>query len=255
MRYLFCLVLGLATVGCAGKNTVAGEDKTKAEQLEGSLPTWCQSTCERIDACSAPDCDCQGDTCNCDTGAKCPAQCEEEMARFTDGTEACATVGENFKRCIDTMTCEEFNGNGKCELSAADKKLCPEMEGDTIEPSPAGGGQVPGGGGSGPVPSDNPGSAGTTGGTAGATVTCGSGYGTGGAGSAEPSASAVICEEGLADCNDGHEYSWICARGSEGQLGCSCFVDSQVTGGFDPQSSSCPSRATVNAGCHWNIAL
>lgn len=256
MRYLFCLVLGLATAGCAGKNTVAGEDKTKAEQLEESLPTWCQSICERINACSDSSCDCRGDTCDCDTGAKCPEQCQEEMARFADGTDACASIGETFKRCIDTMTCEEFDRGGKCALSAADEKRCPEEDGDTIESSPSAGGgaAAPGGGGSGPVPSDS-GTAGTTGGTTGTTVTCASGHGAGGGAAVEPSSSAVICEEGRADCNDGHEYSWICARGSEGQLGCSCFVDSEVTGGFDPQSSTCPTQATVNAGCHWNISF
>jgi len=260
-RYLFGLLVGLTIGGCAGKNTVAGQDKTKAEQLEESLPTWCQSTCQRIDACErVAACDCQGDSCGCSSGGKkdCPAECERELGRFAN--DACAVTGEDFKRCIDTMTCDDFNGNGKCEVTAEEKRRCPEPDepdDNDTPPSSGGGPVVSGGGGTGPVPDPGVGAAGSTGGAVGgAVVKCGSGHGTAGAGSSgEPQSSAVICEEGRGDCNDGHEYSWICARGSEGQLGCTCFVDSEVTGGFDPQSSSCPTQATVNAGCNWSIAF
>ena len=53
-------------LGCAGKNVVAGEEKTKAEQLESALPSWCQSTCARLRACpESTGCDCDGDVCQC----------------------------------------------------------------------------------------------------------------------------------------------------------------------------------------------
>lgn len=264
-RYSCGLLVALTIGGCAGKNTVAGQDKTKAEQLEESLPSWCQSICQRIDTCAeaVPACDCQGDACDCSGGgggtrASCPSECEQEMARYTNDT--CAVVGENLKRCIDTMTCEDFNGSRKCEVSNADKKRCPGVDDSSETPPSAAGGGAPASGGTGPVPDPGTGAAGNTGGVVGGAaggtlVSCSSSYGTGGGAGMEPASSAVICEEGRDDCNDGHEYSWICARGSEGQLGCSCFVDSEVTGGFDPQSADCPSPATVNAGCHWNIAL
>ncbi len=275
-RYLLGLLVGLSIGGCAGKNTVAGEDKTRAEELESSLPTWCQSTCERIDGCAVAGCDCQGDVCNCSSGKPdCQADCERALGRFVN--DACVDAGEAFKRCIDTMTCDDFNGNGKCEIAAEDKRRCPEVDDSGDEETPpvsVGGGPVSGGGGAGPGPDPGTGATGNTGGNGagpdpgpgsgaagstggavtGTSVNCGSGYGTGGGAPAEPASSAVICEEGRGQCSDGHEYSWICARGSEGQLGCTCFVDSQVTGGFDPQSTSCPTQATVNAGCSWNIA-
>lgn len=254
-RYLFGLLVGLTIGGCAGKNTVAGEDKTKAEQLEESLPSWCQSICQRFDACAVAGCDCQGDVCDCNDeygSSSCPAECAREMERFAN--DACATIGENYKRCLDTMTCDDFEGGSKCKLSQSDKQLCPETDSGDPPSAVGGGPAVPGGGGTGNVP--DPSTGGATGGSAsGTAVNCGSGYGTGGGVPDAPSSSAVICEEGRTDCNDGHEYSWICARGSEGQLGCTCFVDSQVTGGFDPQSATCPTQSTVNAGCHWNIAF
>jgi len=31
------------------------------------------------------------------------------------------------------------------------------------------------------------------------------------------------------------------------------LVDSQVTGGFDPGTTNCPTQPQVNAGCNWNI--
>ena len=44
-------VLGLLLpllLGCSGQNVVAGDEKTKAEQLEASVPSWCESTCSRL---------------------------------------------------------------------------------------------------------------------------------------------------------------------------------------------------------------
>jgi hypothetical protein len=261
-RYLLWLLLGLGVGGCAAKNTVAGSDKTKAEELASSLPNWCKSTCDRLQACPASACDCTGDTCSC-TGVdeNCSSQCAREMARFT-ASDSCASAGEKFKKCIDTLTCDDLNSSNPCELSSADKKACPEtdssIDDSSASPTTSVGDVPPSGAGGATGTNGSPGVAGVTG-TGGATgapplVSCNGAYGTAGASSGRPStSSAVICEEGRDSCNDGRDYSWVCARGSEGQLGCTCFVDSEVTGGFDPGTDSCPSLATVNAGCNWNI--
>ena len=282
-RYLLGIIVGLSIGGCAGKNTVAGADKTKAEQLESTVVSWCKNTCERFNDCATAGCNCQGDTCEC-TGvdAGCAKECEAEMARFTKGDDSCAERGEKFKSCIDALTCDDFNGNGakKCGLTKAEESACPESD-TPSEPAPsAGGGPVvdptggtgTGGTGSGGAtggdaagPSTGGVAAGpSTGGAAAAPstggststgpVTCHSAYGAAGAASDAPAPTpAAVCEEGRGDCSDNHEYSWLCATGSEGQIGCACFVDKQVTGGFDPQSSSCPTLETVNAGCSWNL--
>lgn len=241
--YLFCVVLGLMA-GCAGKSTLSGDEKTRAEQLDATVPSWCRITCDRIQGCS-----------DAAAGDHCLAECEAEMARFTGGRDGCAEVGERFKHCIDGMTCEELTHNGACVLSEGDKRLCPESDDSVDVPDgTVDGPPAPGSGGSGPLPGGGPGTgSGTAGGGGGPIVSCNSAYGAVSASRPEPASSAVICEEGRAECDDGHDYSWMCVRGSEGQLGCTCFVDSQVTGGFDPQSSSCPSEATVAAGCHWNF--
>lgn len=282
------LVLGLLW-GCAGKNTVAGEDKTKAEQLEASLPSWCEKVCQRLGACGDTSCDCSGDVCGCTSvDDSCPSDCKKEMARYTTGGDECAAVGERFKNCIDGLSCEEFGGKDACRVSDADKALCPDDDesvpidstagGPVTGPSPGSGGQTgtstgtagapstagssasggasSGGASSGGASGGDSASGGASGGATGAPVVqCQAGYGTAGspgAGTGDPT--GVICEEGRDDCSDSRAYSWVCVRGSQGQLGCTCFVDSQVVGGFDPHSMSCPAIQTVNSGCGWNIA-
>jgi hypothetical protein len=249
-RFVLGLLIGLTVTGCAGKNSVAGSNKTKAEQLEATVPSWCESACKRLDDCNHGD-------------SGCAADCEESMGRFTTGSDNCAAIGENFKRCVDGLSCADFDQSAKCVLSSTDEKLCPDADHEpSDEPPSAGGTSSQGDPGPGPGPGPSIGGAVGTAGTAsggaagpdGHLVQCSSGYGTAGSGPGQPTSSAVVCEEGRESCNDGHAYSWICARGSAGQLGCTCFVDDQVTGGFDPGSSGCPSLTTVNSGCSWNLS-
>jgi len=242
--YLLCLIVGLTAGGCAGKNTVAGTEKTEAEQLESSIPGWCASTCQRISRCG-------GDV---EVDPSCPSQCQREMGRYTNGVARCVELGEKFKDCVDGLTCKDFDENAECVLSEANEQLCPEND-SSIDV----GGSDPTGPVSGPVIGSggtvSSGGAPTVGGGAPTSgpVRCNGNYGTGGGASGESPSSAVTCEEGFMGCDDGHEYSWVCARGSEGQVGCTCFVDSEVTGGFDPGASDCPTHAVVNLGCHWNL--
>jgi hypothetical protein len=273
MRSAWLVILPLF-LGCAGKNTVAGNDKTKAEQLETSVPSWCQTTCEKIVACAdATDCACSGDVCDCSNAnvPDCVDSCKGELARFTQGSDACAAAGESFKTCIDGMQCRDFTSNtGKdCDPSAADEAACPELDdnspdGDSPPISGTGGSVNYGAGGtisSGTAGSVNYGAGGTgIGGyggstTTGVAVSCQESYGTGGttgtAGSA--ATSAVTCEEGRNDCSDGHDYAWLCARGSDDKIGCACFVDGAATGGFDPQSEVCPTLDRVNIGCGFGL--
>lgn len=242
MRNGYLLVWAILLAGCGGRNTTASSQKTKAEQLDAIVPSWCESTCARIAACPSgvvPYDDC-------------PAECEREMSVYTEGPDGCATVGELFKQCIDRMTCEDIAHNGSCVPSDYDKRLCPDIEDSVPVPGATGDGpSTPSSGGTGSGPTTSSGTAGTT---ANTVLRCASAYGAAGASQPEPASSAVICEEGRGACDDGHEYSWMCVRGSAGQLGCTCFVDAQVTGGFDPGSSVCPSQATVGAGCHWTFA-
>ena len=255
-------LMGALTFGCAGKNTVAGSEKTKAEQLEAAVPSWCEQICARLTACSA-SCDCSGDVCDCPTAqADCPASCQKEMARFTPGDDHCAAVGEHFKTCLDGLSCQQLSDSHNCTIADTDARLCPNGATDDPPPDATGPATGPSVGGSGPSDAGSNGGLPSSGGAApttsnGARVGCTSAYGTAGAAgtSSAGSSQAVTCEEGVTDCSDGHEYNWICVRGSEGQLGCTCFVDSEVTGGFDPQSASCPTQQTVNLGCSWNIGF
>jgi hypothetical protein len=187
------------------------------------------------------------------------------MQRYTAGDDECATVGLRFSSCLAGLTCEQLHHKQPCRLSDADERLCPHDDDDPPigvgGPSSATGGATgSAGSASGGVPSsgaaDGTGGAGASGtGTGGAaSVSCNVGYDTGSAGSsAGGSSRSLTCEEGRESCSDAHDYGWVCAQGSQGQLGCTCFVDSQVTGGFAPGTGSCPSLSTVNAGCGWNI--
>jgi hypothetical protein len=233
--------------GCSGEHVVAGEEKTKAEQLESSLTSWCDSTCKRLRACPAPDnCDCSGDVCNCvgiDEG--CEEQCPASFEPFTGAGEACAAVGQRIQRCIDGIGCDELNGSDPCEVTGAERDACPELEDMTEPPESAGpnggndfdNGSSAGGGVSPTV--DNP------------LVRCTDAYGTGG-GTPEAGGPHVSCEEGRSGCSDGHEYSWICSVDSQGQRACSCLVDGVASNGFQP-SAECPDLAAVNAGCGWYL--
>ena len=266
MRLGLLSVLLPLVFGCAGKNTVAGEDKTKSEQLGASVPSWCETTCKRLKACPAVPCDCsQGDVCNCPPSISdsCQQDCAKAMTQFTLDGDACAAVGERFRSCVDAVGCSELTQGQDCQPSAADQAACPNgsSSGDSSPPDTATGAS------SGGSSSDTSGSNGSPYPTAGSgiggapatgpLVSCQSGYGTAGAAgtSAGPPSSAVVCEEGVADCSDNHQYGWLCAVGSEGQTACSCLVDLHTVGGFDPGGTTCPTPAQVNAGCGWNIAM
>ncbi|HYP91177.1 MAG TPA: hypothetical protein VEQ59_23590, partial [Polyangiaceae bacterium] len=222
------LLLGLLAA-CAGKNTVAGSDKTKAEQLDSSLPSWCQQICDKFRTCSASSgCNCDGDSCDCSqVSSDCESECEDEMARFTRN-ESCATVGESFKTCLNGLKCDDSTTD--CRLADADDASCPEIQ--SRPPSDDGGGATASAGttnsgtGGAPPTSGGPstGGAAATGGTGtggtgsnGPRVGCASAYGSAGAAGTGgvPPASAVTCEEGVEQCDDGHTYDWICVRGSQ----------------------------------------
>lgn len=262
-------VLGLlALMACSGQNVVAGEEKTKAEQLGASLPSWCASTCGRLSQCEVDDgCSCAADSCVCNgtVDEDCVEDCQDEMSRWTQGSDLCAAAGERFKSCVDDAGCELLTVEGVCSFTEAEQQACPRPgdadQGDPGTPPLAGDGGASSGpsygtGGtlvSGPMPT-----AGTTF-TAGsanydpsATVTCQSGFGSGGSASAQGWPS-LLCDQGHEDCSDGHEYLMYCVRTSETATTCSCLVDQQVVGGFDPGGPVCPTSQQMNTGCRWNL--
>ena len=239
----------LVLMGCSGQNVVAGDEKTKAEQLESSLPSWCQSTCVKLRACEADqDCGCSGDVCECSAGVDedCDGACQDELTRWAQGGEECAAIGLRFQQCIDEAGCSLLDTTDRCSISEAEQATCPSLDGSDSEPPSAGNGSGPSGGPNG----------GTSGPSLGPTpqplVTCQEGYGTGGGtGQAQPE---VICEEGHLACSDGHDHVVVCVRTSEGQTFCSCLLDEAVTGGFDP-AGVCPTTEQLNLGCGWNLEV
>jgi hypothetical protein len=263
-------------LGCSGQNVVAGEEKTKAEQLEASLPAWCDSACSRLNDCnSGAPCDCSGDVCDCSkVSADCPTSCGTYFKPFTTG-EACAAIGQRIVQCIDRATCDELGGRSDpCPLTAAERAACPavDVDGSTDPPMSVGsstgyagsanlgddGGPSYGGAisyaGSASLPNgaSSGSSSGGSGSTSGPVVNCSDSHGAGGGQPQAGSASQVICEEGREGCSDGHTYSWVCATDSQGHRACSCFVDQNVTGAFAP-GAACPLVKQVNTGCGWNL--
>jgi hypothetical protein len=227
--------------GCSAENVVAGDEKTEAEQLESSLPTWCPRVCSRLRACPQDQpCECNGDVCDCiGVDENCERQCPTTFARFTT-SEACAAIGQRVKNCIDHMTCDQLGGPDPCPTTPAEREFCPEPnDGDQSsgdEPtSPTG----PNGSSAGPSVNASP-------------ATCTDSFSAGG-GMPGNGGAYVTCEEGRDTCNDGHVYEWICAQDSQGQRACTCLVDAQATGGFVPSSSECPPLSQVNAGCAWAL--
>jgi hypothetical protein len=273
-RYAWTLMVPMF-LGCSGANVVSGEDKTEAEKLAADLPSWCEKTCNRLRACDSAgdgDCSCSsGDACDCtptSVNNDCPEDCEDTLSEFSKTTEACADVGRRYQACVDTLGCSDLDSDPPCLPSGAEIEAC-EIDGDDDVPPQANG--------SGGTTSSNPGpSYGGTIGAAGSAsggnyagagtgnagpvdrvVTCESGYGAGGTGSAGsanlPTGPSVTCQEGRADCSDGHEYSWICVDDAAGHNWCSCFVDNTPVGAL-PSNGMCPSVDLVNAGCGWNLS-
>jgi hypothetical protein len=267
------LVLGLLLpllAACAGKNTVAGDEKTKSEQLEESVPNWCAKACVKIESCAKQrPCDCSGDVCDCAGGAgyDCPSSCQQAMNEFMNKGETCAGAGLHFQSCIDAASCNELYTDGACYPTDPAEKVCfpkdsaatPTDSGSSvgyagsasIDSGPSSGGASAYGGASAGAFGGSVASGGTTGegGAAAEAVYCSSGFSTG---AAPGNTTNEICEGGELDCNDGHEYRYLCAHTSDGRSACSCFVDDKVTTAFDPMGE-CPSRPALYAGCGWNI--
>ena len=248
----------LLVLGCAGRNVVAGEEKTKSEQLQEALPAWCRQTCEFMAACAASP----GDR-------ECQTSCQEQMSRYALGTEECADLGQHFVACVDSLTCDELQSSAgsRCQATETEQARCPHpgTSGDPsrgLDPPMSSAGSTSGGaystggtastGGGGAIGGDSgAGASAIAGAGAGPEVSCAMSSGTGGSAYGSDS---FTCEETRAYCSDGHAYGWICARGSQMLAGCSCFVDGQVTGGFAPGVGDCPQLQLVNAGCGWELA-
>lgn len=244
--YLYGLGLLLPLLGaCSGSHVVAGEEKTKAEQLESALPTWCESICDRLRAC--PDsqscvCDASGDACDCvGVDEQCESQCSAAFERFTNAGEACAAVGQGLQTCLDGLSCTELGKDDTCALND-DSDVCPDAD-QTSDSSSSGPNSGEDGGSSG-----DPGAAPTV---DNPLVSCPDSWGTGG-GMPAAGGSHVSCEEGRDSCSDGHEYSWICTVDTQGQRACSCLVDGVAAAGFAP-AADCPELSEVNAGCGWML--
>jgi hypothetical protein len=178
-------------------------------------------------------------------------------------------VGQRVKDCFDAVGCSDLDGADPCPVTEAERELCPDLDdgSDNIPsgnvdnpnaPMAAGGATFTAGTASsiGGTSSAGGSSAGGAYGTAGTSagmnpVSCLGSYGTGGSASAS-GGSQVTCEEGRMGCADGHDYSWICARDSQGQRACSCLIDGHTKGGFEPVMD-CPDLSTVNTGCGWAL--
>lgn len=266
------LVLALA---CSGRSVGSGGHET-SQQVESSLPSWCQSTCQKLVSCNVDqDCACNGDVCECAGGvgtlSQCTGNCQESLGERARLSDACAQEVARFKRCVDAQGCRAIENNDVCPV---DNRACDDEGGDVANPPPVGGDTAPGAGGTtsnpgSPPPPPMTGAAGSTstpagpglpatgGGPSGPpsmvgpAVHCNSGFGSAGAGPLPPGAQ-VICEEGRDSCSDGSSYYTICVTTSGGQSSCSCFRDSQLVTAFDP-GGRCPTLPQVNAGCGWNL--
>lgn len=249
----------LGVMACSGQNVVAGEGKSKSEQLGSSLPSWCSQTCAWLRTCDVEaGCDCDGDECVCtpEIGDDCVEDCQEYMEPFT-ASDVCAAIGERMKDCIERAGCEGRTTANLCNLTAAEQQACPGLEPSTPEVT-GGPNPMPGEGGApgynGPLPtggtSYTAGSANLGDHTHPPAIQCQDGYGTGGGtGMGYPQ---LLCEEGHNSCSDGHDYLMYCVRTSEQVTTCSCLVDNQVVGGFDP-GATCPTPHEMNTGCRWSL--
>lgn len=235
-------------VACSGKVVGSGGNEPTQASVEASLPSWCQSTCEKLAACDVAQ----------DNGIESVSDCAQNCrAELTDGahrSQACAQRIDQFKSCVDARGCAVVRSD-VCSLDDAeecDDDNDVDSESPGAAPPPVG----TGGSASGPGPSPPP-MVGTAGASSsgpipfGPAVHCSSGGG-GRAAGPSPGGAQVICETSYGDCSNGSSYYAICVSTSEGQSSCSCFVDDKLSIAFDPEGT-CPSLMQLNYGCGWNI--
>src|SRR5215216_4515958 len=99
-------------LGCAGRNVVAGDEKTTSQELAAAVPSWCRETCDFLAVCSMKrGCDCAaGDSCDCAVVPKdCEANCQKELSSYAVGDDVCAQAGQRIMGCIDRLTCDDIN--------------------------------------------------------------------------------------------------------------------------------------------------
>lgn len=251
-RYFFSLIVPLV-LGCSGKNVVSGTDRPTPEEFRASLPGWCQKTCQRLEVCDEA-CDCVDDTCTC-TGVDedCALECEETLGGLAVN-QHCTDVADRYKSCIDTFTCEDLASQPSC-IQEEELEACEELD-ETTDPAPPVG--ATDGGSSVGTPSTGMGYAGSASGGSGpgpTAVSCGSGTGSGIGGSGAgggPSDAQVVCEETRSNCSDGHEYGYVCVDDAMGHYWCTCFLDGDPVGAFEP-AASCAMVQELNSACGWNL--
>lgn len=262
MRARYLGVLASVLWGCSGSHVVAGPDKTEAQKLEDAAPAWCANICPRLRSCEevpgqGTDCECDGDVCNCSGGNgiddKCEAQCEDLMVGALT-SDVCAGVVSRLQRCYDTQGCTIFESNpSPCRDLENQAQNCYDT-GDVGDPPPIGGPNT--GDGDADDPSapygDDPYPVPGYGPTA-TVVSCLESSAAGQADPPAPGTTDLICEEGRADCSDGHEYTMTCLETYSGQRACVCVFDGVVLGAFAP-GPSCPTIDEMNAGCGWRLS-
>lgn len=263
------------TLACSGRSVGSGGHET-SQQVESSLPSWCQSTCRMLASCEVEqDCACTTEPCDCVSNvgpvSECSEDCQESLGERARISDACAQEIARFKRCVDARGCSVLDNSGVCPMARTG--VCEDDGGDIANPPPSGGVVI----GTGGTYNSDPGSSAPqppigTSGTAsipagpgmpavgggpgapplpGPVVHCNSGTGSAGGGP-PPSGAQVICEEGHELCSDGSRYFTICVMTTGRQSSCSCFVNEQLTTAFDP-GGTCPTLAQINAGCGWNL--
>jgi len=227
-----------ALLGCTGQHVVAGEERTKAEQYEATLPAWCSAICHTLQNCEEQDCACSGDVCDCGGGVDedCAVDCLDDMSRWAQGSDECAAIGQRFKDCLDAAACSLLSGGNTCQTDEADQNACPRPG----SPDPGSAPDADSSGGLNP-PMNVP-----------VPVTCQEGGGTGSAPGAEPGVAQLLCELEHLDCSDGQDRQVVCVTTSQGPTSCACRLDGVLTGAFDP-GGNCPTLAQQNVGCGWSL--
>lgn len=139
--WLLVLSLPLAQA-CAGKSVRSGDVGTEtSEQVEASLPSWCQSSCEMLMGCQVnQDCACSAGPCDCDGGldslTECTASCEQQLGERARISDACAQEIARFERCVDAQGCRVAQSSNVCPLATTD--ACDDYGGDAASPPPSG---------------------------------------------------------------------------------------------------------------------
>ena len=226
-RLIIATCLSLFGCGAITDITAISDAGSGEQQLTGSLSTWCDQVCTKLNQCDPNT-----------SSSKCPLDCSRDISReFLGHGDVCAQIGVDVMKCALAATCADIVASSLGDLCftnpAAQSAAC-----GSVTNAPPANTTSPGPNPTQPV------------------VACRSGAGMGSAGNVP--IGSLICSNSASDCSDTHSYEVSCTNVGNALMTCTCIRDglnqSTFNATYDASGLGCPNVQIVNVACGWQLA-